>query len=168
MKPGATPDRIELPPLREEFMGADGRHRLVISTVDGSTWASHRGSAEMLLRQGDIWRTRWRMALAHAYRPRFALVTPQGGAVLLDEWINIRSALAITVLAPDGRTVAVTHVDAVIQLLGVPGREVVQAARYGIWLQSPPRLSADGLHAEVQTAGRLLRIRLSDGRLSLD
>ena len=116
---------------------------------------------------GSAWRTQWRIDLPHAYRPRYALATPQGGAVLLDEWINIRSALAILVIGADGRQVAVTPLDTVLQLLAMPVDQVVRGATSGWWLQSPPRLSADGLHAEVRTAGKLLRIRLADGQLSL-
>jgi hypothetical protein len=160
-------DWIAHPPVREEFLSADGRQRLVISSVDEQAWTSRRSRAEMQRNDGAVWRSEWRLDLPHAYRPRFALATPQGGAVLLDEWINIRSPMAIMVIGPDGRRVAVVHVDAVIRLLGVHGAQVVTVARHGIWLQSPPSLSADGQQAEVRTAGRVLRIRLSDGNLSL-
>jgi len=167
MTPSAESDSIAHPPAREQFVTADGLHRLVVASVDGSGWKSRRSSAEMQRRDGSAWRTQWRLDLPHAYRPRFALATPQGGAVLLDEWINIRSALAIMVVGTDGRQVSVTHLDTVLQLLAVPVDQVVRMASSGWWLQSPPHLSADGKHAEVRSAGKLLRIRLSDGSLSL-
>jgi hypothetical protein len=167
VKTPASGDWITHPPVREEFVSADGRQRLVISSIDEQGWKSQRSSAEMQRAERGIWRSQWRLDLPHAYRPRFALATPKGAAVFLDEWINIRSPLAIMVIGPDGRGVAVTHVDAVFQLLGVPGSDVVAVARYGVWMQAPPVLSADGQQVEVRTAGKVLRVRLSDGALSL-
>lgn len=167
MKPAPQGDSIPDPPLRQEFGAPGGAWRLVIVSVDAAGWKSRRSRAEMQRLEAGSWRTQWRLDLPHAYRPRFALATAQGGAVLFDEWIHIRSPLAVMVLSPQGRRLSVTPLDAVLQLLGQPVKDVVAAARQGWWMQAAPSLSADGQFAEVQTAGRLLRVRLLDGGLSL-
>ena len=66
-----------------------------------------------------------------------------------------------------GRQVSASALDALLPLLGMPAGQVVQTAKFGWWLQSAPSLCADGLYAEVKTAGKLLRVRLLNGSLSL-
>jgi hypothetical protein len=167
VKPAVQSDSIPNPPPREEFGAPGGAWRLVIESVDGPGWKARRSRADMQHLDAGAWRTRWQLALPHAYRPRFALALPTGGAVLFDEWIHIRSRLAVVVLDAQGRQLAATPLDTVLQLLGLPAKEVVAAARHGWWMQSAPRLSADGQWAEVQTAGQLLRVRVLDGSLQL-
>jgi hypothetical protein len=160
-------DSIPHPPDREEFVSADGRNRLIVSSADGPGWKQRRSVAEMQHREGTVWRQKWRLDLPHEYRPRFALATPQGGAVFLDEWINVKSRLAIMVIDSEGHNVSVKDLDMVVNVLGVAIREVVAQAKFGWWLQSPPTLSRNGQYVEVKTAGAVLRICLSDGDLSL-
>lgn len=163
----AKGDWISLPPDREAFASVDGRHRLTIRSIDEQGWSSRQSRAEMQQLVGNRWQEQWRLQLPHHYRPRFAITANRGVAVLLDEWINIRSPLAIMVIGGDGKVLATSTTDSVLQTLGVPANIVITSAKFGFWLQSKPALTADHQHVEVQTAGKVLRIRLEDGLLSV-
>jgi hypothetical protein len=166
-QPVSDSDWIALPPDRAEFKSPNGRFLLVISTIDPQGWKSQRSIAELSEVSGDQRRRRWRQELPHAYRPRFATVGPDGEAVLFDQWINIKTRYAIVIIDSAGRQVATESTDGVIAAVGLPASRIAAAAQHGWWMQSPPKLLPDGAFAEVQVAGKTLRVRLRDGELQV-
>jgi hypothetical protein len=118
------------------------------------------------VRKGGARTVVWKLALPHRPRPRFACVSDDGHVVLLDEWLNVRSELAVTVIGPDGRTLAQHNLEAVRAALGVPSAALAPLATYGVWMASKPLISATGKACEVKAGGRTLSIALSSGALS--
>lgn len=155
-------DTIELPPLRREFASADGRFRLLIESLDA--WRSPQARAS-LFQGGEL---RWQATLEHHHGPRFALVSPLGQVLLVDEWIRVASRRALQLYAPDGRRVVSYSLQQLIKRLGVTPAAVNKAARMGPWLAAAPLLSADGGQAQLQLAGRSLWLAMADGSLRTD
>ncbi len=110
---------------------------------------------------------RWQMTLPQTQGPRHALVTDGGTAVMFDSWLNVASPHAIVVVSPDGRLLAVYSFEAVVAVLQVSRRKVVQLARLGFWLSAEPVLSGDGNRVLLEAGGRHLSLCLTDGRISV-
>lgn len=160
-----TADRITLPDTRREFASPSGRVVFVVSTRDG--WASPRATGELFSVRGPGRTLLWSRELPQQFGPRFVLLDDLGTVLLLDEWINVRSPSAVLLIDRTGRIVAQHGTDAVQAALQVPMADVVRMARHGWWISAPPRLEPAGGSAEVETAGKLVRIRLRDGQLSV-
>jgi hypothetical protein len=155
-------DWIALPPAREEFSSPGGSFLFALTVTE------KRSVGELFEVRADRREFRFRRDLPHEYRPRFAAVSDEGHVLLLDEWINIASRYAVMVLDAKNEVVAEHDFHAVANALGVPGSEIVPLARHGSWLQSPPSLGPGEETATVEAAGKVLRINLRDGTLSLD
>ncbi len=165
--PTAAPsDRITLPDIRREFKSASGRFAFVVSTQDD--WKSLRGTGELISIAGSVRTLLWSHALPQQFGPRFVLVSDLGTVLMLDEWINVRSPFAVLVVDRNNRTVRQHGADAVVLSVQVPEKDVVRMAKYGWWISAPPRLNSAGDGARVETAGKILTIRLSDGQLAVD
>lgn len=160
----ATRDRIDLPPFTEAFESPSGRFRFVLVAVD--KWATPRSVGELWEKRRDRYEPLWSRALPHGYRPRFVLVDDQGRVALLDEWINVPTRHAVTVLGRDNRVVAAYAFEDVERALGVPGSKVVRMAKHGAWIAAPPVLDGAASRVTVQSAGRLISIDLETGHLS--
>ena len=106
----------------------------------------------------------WRRDLPHVWRPRMALVDDSGRVLLLDEWLNTKSRLAVMVLNPRGDEIVVHDFEAVREALDEPARVVVARAEQGWWIAGSPWLT-DGL-VVVPAAGKHLVIDLATGALS--
>ncbi len=171
-------DRIDLPPESREAASPSGRFVLSVSTPDA--WKSKTATAELVEVDGDERRVVWTRKLPHEYGPRFTLVTDEGTVILLDEWINVASSRAITVIHPSGihpsgihpsgihpsGNVIAQHAFAAIpEVLWIPGRELVAAARHGLWMTNPPTLGDDGKSVRAESGGRTLVIDAADGSL---
>lgn len=159
-------DAIHLPPLQEDFTDARRRWRLVITAVDG--WRTPRSAAELFELQGARQTLRWSRALPHEYRPRFAAVGSRGAVLLVDEWINVTSRLALQLLDPTGRPLAQYGFDQLQSRLGVSAHAVASAARWGTWVQALPQADAAGDRVRIGAAGRTLVVDLGDGSLSVE
>jgi hypothetical protein len=94
-------------------------------------------------------------------------VSDKGEVVLLDEWANIRSRYAVVILDVANQLVAQHDFDTIQKVLSVPTATVVRMARHGWWIMSPPVLESLRERVIVETAGKMLSIRLSDGHMSL-
>ena len=158
-------DRIPLPPAVEEFASPAGNFVFVVSTPDN--WKSRKAVGELFDLSAGQRRPLWKRTLPHEFGPRYVLVGNDGDVLLLDEWINVKSRYAVMVLSPENRVIAQHDFDAVQTVLNVPGAQIVRTARHGLWITSPPTLDTSGEWARVETAGKVLTIRLSDGHLSL-
>lgn len=166
--PGRTQalDTITQPPDFEARSSPSGHYLLEVALRPHANPHAARATA-------SLWETRagartlvWARELAHRPRPRFFLVGDEGQVVLLDEWLNLRSALAVTVMDKNQRTLAVHDLEAVRAALDVPIGALAPNARHGVWMQAAPTLSPRADFVEVAAAGRLLLIGLRDGRLS--
>jgi hypothetical protein len=158
-------DRIFLPPERREVSSPAGSFVLVLATADG--WKTPRGSAE-LYRVGSTGRQLiWKRDLPHYHGPRRALVSDKGEVLLADEWINVVSRYALTVIAPENRTVATYTAEQVFATLAIPPREITSHAKAGPWITEGPVFSPDGKSALITAGGRTLEVRLSDGKLTV-
>jgi len=155
-------DRIDHPPLRREFDSPDRRFRLVIETAD--RWRTQTPTAQLF--EGGATAPRWSRVLQQHYGPRYALVNNAGSVLLLDEWINITSPLALMLIDADNQVRATHAFDAIVAALGVPPRQVSAQARHGTWISAPPQLAADGRSVRVASGGRTLVIALDKGALS--
>jgi hypothetical protein len=157
-------DSIVVPPAVREFASPSGAFTLRISSADN--WKTPVAAAELDALNSGASKVVWRRELPHHYGPRKALVSDQGDALLVDEWINILSRYALTVVDRNNRIVAQYAADDIFAVLGIPARDVSALAREGPWLSAGPTLSTDGKLALIETGACTLEIRLADGRLS--
>ena len=156
-------DSITLPPESQTFVGGD--YQLVISSADG--WQTPVAIAA--LSKGD--EPLWQKTLPHQYGPRFALVSPLGQVLLLDEHINIASDHAIALINAEGKTIADYSFDDVHRKLQDADRTITRAdmvnqAKSGWWISAPPTLIPAGTHAHVETSGTIIQIHLQNGVLT--
>jgi hypothetical protein len=158
-------DRIQLPPLEEEFSSPTGTYKFKISTLD--EWKSMRSTGELFKKDVRTYNLLWSRILPHNYRPRFVIVGEKGEVLLLDEWINVKSPFAVMLLDKKNQVVTQYDFNAIQKLLGIPGSELVKAARYGAWMMEPPKLNTDNTRVIVKTGHKELSIRLKDGDIIL-
>ena len=149
-------DRKDLPPTERRF-GTD--FVLTVKTLDG--WKTPLGRATLVDARGEV---KWERELPHHHGPRRVLVTQSGQVLLVDEWINVLSRYALTLIAPSGVTVAQYSGEHLISALGVPRAAIRLHARLGAWMTVEPRMDGDSVFFEA--GGRRLVLRLADGQLS--
>ena len=161
-KPGAiAADRIDYPPLVQEFGSPSGAFHLTVKSLD--SWKTPKAAATLRLASGAML---WQRDLPHYHGPRRVLVTDAGQVLLVDEWVNVVSRYALTLIARDGAVIAQYSAEQIISLLAVPRRAISARARYGPWIADGPNLSSDAQSALFQAGGRSLVLRLQDGLLS--
>jgi hypothetical protein len=152
-------DRITHPPLRQSFVAAP--YELVVAASDD--WQTPLARLELHKDNALL----WQKTLPHQYGPRFSLVTPKGQVVLFDEYINVASPYAITLIDTTGTEVVQHSFDDIKQVLAdVAPAEITRQAARGLWMSDEPRLDAAGNHAVVKTGGTTLEIDLTTGELS--
>ncbi len=150
-------DRITHPPVRQSTEAAP--YELVVAASD--EWRSPLANLQ-LYKSGTL---RWQKTLPHQYGPRFSLVTPTGQVLLFDEYINVASPHAITLIDETGTEVAHYSFDDIKQVLAISLAEITQQASSGLWISEIPVLSATGDLASVKTGGTMLEINLTTGEL---
>ncbi len=158
IEPMTTADRIAQPPLRQIFTNEP--YRLVISAAD--QWQTPRVRGQLY--EGDT--LRWQKDLPHEYGPRFALIGPAGQVLLLDEFINVASPYALTLIDLDGEVVVQRSFDDVQKALDISPAILTEQATSGWWISAPPSLNGRGSHALVETGGTTLKVDLATGELS--
>lgn len=159
---------VLVPPLAfEQRQSPSGAYVLEIRLRPSSNVHAARAVATLFARQAAQTLVLWTRELPHRPRPRFFLVGDAGQVVLLDEWLNVRSDLAVTVIDRENRTLAQFDLEAVRATLAVPLAALAPAARHGVWMQAPPLINTQGDAVEVAAANRVLLIKLSDGSLSV-
>lgn len=152
-------DERTVPALQRNFRSASGAFVLRVEAVDG--WKTHRAHAT-LSSGGAI---RWSRDLPHQFGPKTAVVTDRGAVLLVDEWINSIPAHGLTLIAPDGRTIADHGGETIFKVLGSPRAAISAQARVGTWRSAEPAIRAD--QVAIAAAGRTLLISLKDGTLSV-
>lgn len=159
-------DTINRPPEFEARSSPSARCVLELRLRADANPHAARSTATLLDMGAASPKLVWTRELPHRPRPRFAFVDDQCQVVLLDEWLNVRSALAVTVIDKNNRTVSVHDLEAVRAALDVPIGALAAQARHGVWIQAPPVPGAQGDAVEVAAGGRTLVIRMRDGALS--
>jgi hypothetical protein len=153
-----TADRITQPPVRQTF--DTGPYQLVITATDG--WQTPAATGKLY--EGST--LLWQKALPHQYGPRFSLVGPQGQVLLVDEFINVASPQALSVIDAAGKTIAQHSFNDVKTALALPAAELTRQATSGWWVSAPPVLNSAGTSALISTGGTTLAVDLATGELS--
>lgn len=159
-------DVHELPEEIRKFKSPNGRFELVIQTFD--RWKTREPVA-------ILWKTgkqEWRLTLPHSHGPRYALVSDTGVSILFDEWINIASNHAVTVISKDGMPMRDWSFETVQTTLEASPDQLNEHAGSGLWISKEPTI--DGEIANVPSGGvsldvdirRLTLTRNSDLELS--
>lgn len=156
--PMPTADRIAQPPLRQTFTNEP--YQLVISAED--QWQTPRALSQLY--EGDT--RRWQKALPHQYGPRFVLISPAGQVLLLDEFINVASPYALTLIDSEGKVIVQHSFDEVQKALDISPAILTEQASSGWWISAPPSLNVRGDRASVETGGTTLEVDLATGELS--
>lgn len=164
---GPTADRGVPPPEREERSSPSGRYLLELRLRANANAHAARATATLFELDASGRHALWTRDLPHRPRPRFFAVGDAGQAVLIDEWLNLRSELAVMVIDRKNVTLAQFDLEAVRAVLDVPITSLTPRARHGLWIQAPPQFNTRGDAVEVAAADRVLSIRLSDGALSV-
>lgn len=159
---GQEADRIALPPDSETFGSPSGRFRFQLTAAP--SWNPRRSTGRLVRR--DDGGTQWERELPHAFRPRFVVVDDTGHVALFDEWLNVRSRRAISVLDADGRELARYGFDDVAKLLGATELTITRLAHHGWWMASRPVQDASG-RVRVESGGRVIVLDMASGRLSV-
>jgi hypothetical protein len=150
-------DRITQPPVRQVF--ATGSYQLVITATD--SWQTPAATGK-LYENGTL---RWQKALPHHYGPRFSLIGPQGQVILVDEFINVASPHALSIIDAEGKTIAQHSFDDIKTALNLPAAELTAQATSGWWVSAPPVLNSAGSSALISTGGTTLEVNLATGSL---
>ncbi len=152
-------DSISHPPLEQVFTKGD--YRLVITA--GDQWETPVAIAQLY--EGNT--LQWEQTIPHSYGPRFALVSAQGQVLLLDEFINVASDRAVTVISATGEPIAQHSFNDVKNTLSVSAAALTQQASSGWWISAPPRLNEPAGKALVAAGGKTLEIDLNQGELKV-
>jgi hypothetical protein len=160
-------DVVLMPPDFEQRSSPSGAYALEVRLRPQANAFAPRASATLFELGPSPRKVLWTRELPHRPRPRFFLVGDGGQVVLLDEWLNVRSDLAVMVIDRENRTLGQFNLEAVRAALDVPIAALAPRARHGPWIQATPQISARGDAVEVAAADRVLSIRLSDGTLSV-
>lgn len=147
-------DRIDLPPAERSFSSPSRRYTL---TLKGTEATLRTGGGKLV----------WQKILPHEQGPRDALVTNSGHTVLADEWINIASRHAITLIDRAGGAIAHFSADEIFRTLGVEKKLVVAKASHGVWITDGPAIGLDGKTVIFHSGGRTLTLHLADGHLAV-
>lgn len=116
---------------------------------------------------GDRCQPTWQTELPHEYGPRFALVSDQGFVALVDEWINVRSPYALTILNPRGNPIADYAYEDLQAEIGLSDAEILDQTQAGWWISDLPNLSEDGSALTVGIGGEHLRVDFSTGAIAV-
>lgn len=163
-------DSISLPPTKQTFTSGD--YQLVIeaaapnSTNQLQTDQWQTEAAIAYLNKNDM--LQWEKALPHAYGPRFVVLNTDGQTLLLDEFINVASPYAITLISATGKQVAQYSFEDIEATLSLPTASITQQATSGWWISAPPALSQHEEHVFIQTGGRQLMVELVTGELTVN
>lgn len=150
-------DRLAHPPIRQTF--TSGTYRLVISTEDN--WKTPLTQTKLF--KGNT--VLWEKALPHQYGPKFVLMGTQGNVLLLDEFINVASPHAITLIDTKGHAIAQHSFKAIQTTLNLSTTDLTKQATTGWWISAAPTLNQLENCATVLTGGTTLSIDLETGAI---
>ncbi|PSN18585.1 hypothetical protein C7271_11775 [filamentous cyanobacterium CCP5] len=157
----AKDDAIAFPPPRRVIASPEEAYFLTLQFLP----QQRRSQAVLYEARGDRCQLVWQAALPHEYGPRFGLVNDQGHIALVDEWINVRSPRALTILDDTGSTVAQFAYADLRAAVGLSEAEILDRTQAGWWISDVPRLSGDGQRLIVGIGGQSIQANLSTGQL---
>jgi hypothetical protein len=157
-------DSITLPPASRVVESKNGAFRFRIYTTDNWRTPFSRGTLSVGSNSGQ--RVAWQGKLPHHYGPRFTLVTKVGVVILLDGWLNIKPAYAVTILnASNGSLVSFSYED-VVRSLRVSPSVLAEKARFGSWwMTSKPSLDASENLVLIAAGGKMLIVDIRQAKL---
>jgi len=158
-------DEILAPPESREIFSPNRRYILKILTKD--KWRSGIAVAELYRSEEDTHKLLWREQLPYRFGSRFALVDDNGSSVLIDEWLNIKSKHAVIIFNLNGRIIADYDFTDIRKVLGTSKKTLIDHAERGWWVAGAPLFRNDNQFIFVPAGGKFLRIRVSDGSLSV-
>ncbi|MFK8182759.1 MAG: hypothetical protein AB8B99_05240 [Phormidesmis sp.] len=160
-------DRLTHPPESQTFQ--NGPYELRISATD--QWQTPAATGTLYESEQPL----WQQSLPHQYGPKFALVSSSvsssGTTLLFDEYINIASDYAITLIASTGEIIRTHSFDDIHQALqqtqpNLTRADLTNQATTGWWISAAPTFNDAGTHALIETGGTLLHIELTTGNLT--
>lgn len=157
----AARDEISRPALSRVMASPDRGFFLVLQFLP----PQQRSEATLYEVRGDRCQPVWQTTLPHAYGPRYALVNNQGYMALVDEWINVRSPHALTILDRAGEVLAQYAYEDLRSAVGRSDAEILDQTQAGWWISDLPRLSDDGLRLVVGIGGQPIQVSFSTGQL---
>jgi hypothetical protein len=109
----------------------------------------------------------WKQNLPHQFGPRYIFVADNGQVTLIEEWINIKSDHAITVINRENQTLAKYSFDDLQRIIGLPSATIVRRAKLGWWISAPPVLETSSHKIKIASSGLFLFIEPSTGAITL-
>ena len=150
-------DRLAHPPIRQTFTTSP--YRLVIAAEDN--WETPLTKAQLFRDEILLWEN----ALPHQYGPKLVLISTEGNVLLLDEFINVASPHAITLIDSTGSTVAQHSFKDIQIALNLSAADLTKQATTGWWISAPPKLIESANCATIRTGNTTLGIDLSTGTI---
>lgn len=157
-------DEKSRPPASRRFASANGDFQLDVTSPDN--WKTSRAHAEMFAVASSGRRSVWSTALPQRYGPALALVSSNGGVLLVDEWINTPSPYALMVLAPNGETVGSHSMNDIAAASGLSPAQLAASAASGPWRSAQPIYEAGQGVMLIEAGGVRLHVDLKTGKLS--
>lgn len=157
-------DKKSRPPASRRFSSESGAFELEVTGADH--WKTAQAHAEMFAVAPSGRRSAWSTPLPQRYGPALALVADNGGALLVDEWINTPSPYALMVIAPDGKTVCSHSMNDIAAASGVSSAQLAASAAAGPWRSARPIYLAKQDAVLIEAAGVRLHVDLKTGKLS--
>ena len=157
-------DRLAHPDKTQTF--TNGGYQLTLNATDD--WESPTVSAK-LYENGTL---RWQQTLPHQYGPRFVQLSSAGQTILFDEYINVASDYAITLVDTDGGVMVTYSFDDILRLLQSANPDLTRAditaqATAGWWISGAPDIDGAETYAYIPTSGDVLWLDLMSGELQL-
>jgi hypothetical protein len=161
----ALRDRVTLPPQRSEFTSSSGQFCFVLTGSE--RWQPPRSDGELWKIEDGIRHRLWKRSLPHRFRPRYVVVADNGNVLLFDEWLNMESPYAITLLNSRNDVVATYSFNHIQQILNIPAQQIIRMAKHGWWITEPPVVDQQTHHVRVKSAGLQLAIDPETGSISV-
>lgn len=110
---------------------------LTIRTLDH--WRTPRPQATLTVEGSEVWES----AIQNWHGPKTACVTNKGNVVLFDEWPNIKSELAVTLISDKGKSKKVWTFDQIRSIAKASSDDITAFAKIGNWLGGLPAVKGE-------------------------
>lgn len=157
-------DSTTLPPISRVVESKNGTFRFRVYTKDN--WRTPFPQGTLSVATSNVQRVAWQGKLPHRYGPRFTLVTTTGDVILLDGWLNIKPAYAVTILNHSRGSLVSFSYDDILRSLGVSPAVLAEKARFGSWwITSKPSLDASGNLVLIPAGGKMLIVDVRQAKI---
>ena len=157
-------DLIDLPPSTRTELSVN--RKFEFSVVSTSNWQTPNSRGVLVEINSGKRKIIWQQNLPQQYGPRFILPSDSGQVLLLDDWLNIKSAQAIYIIHPFSGSKTAYSFDQIIKQSGFSASTLTAHARYGSWwIAGMPSLEKGGNIAVIPVAKRNIVVDLNTGKL---